>query len=336
MARLATVTARADRGGGSSTHVVVSCAMTHGIVDEPDRRRARRARGAAAALVFIAAAILTACTGGDSEGDGRGEKGPDCGATIEKSGGGTWRCTFVDEFRGDRLDPKKWVVQSTALSGFRNNRECYGEDDNAVVRDGVLRLTVRREPARFMCQDPAGDFMTQYTGGMVTTWKRFSQTYGRFEIRARMPDVKVAGIHSAIWLWPQDPAKRGGRPTSGEIDIAEFYSVHPDRLIPYVHYTPATEDPDVTDNYCFVADPSAWHDYVLTWTPKSLTISYDGKTCLKNTWNPAAPLTKPAPFDQPFIIALTQALGVPTTANEPHAATPLPATMQVDRVRVWK
>jgi hypothetical protein len=57
---------------------------------------------------------------------------------------------------------------------------------------------------------------------------------------------------------------------------------------------------------------------------------------LVNSWNPAAPLSKPAPFDQPFIIALTQSLGVATTANQPDAATPLPATMQVDYVRVWK
>ncbi len=154
---------------------------------------------------------------------------------------------------------------------------------------------------------------------MVTTWKRFSQTYGRFEIKARMPDVKVAGIHSAIWLWPQDEAKRGGKPMAGEIDIAEYYSVHPDRLIPYVHYTPAAPDPAVTNNECLVDDPAAWHTYLLEWTPKTLTISYDGKTCLVNSWNPAAPLAKPAPFDQPFIIALTQSLGVATTANQPDA-----------------
>ena len=55
-----------------------------------------------------------------------------------------------------------------------------------------------------------------------------------------------------------------------------------------------------------------------------------------DSWNPAPPLTKPAPFDQPFIISLTQSLGVATTANQFDAATPLPATMQIDRVRVWK
>jgi hypothetical protein len=48
-----------------------------------------------------------------------------------------------------------------------------------------------------------------------------------------------------------------------------------------------------------------------------------------------APQTKPQPFDQPFIIALTQLLGVSNNAFDP-AKTPLPASTQVDYVRVWK
>ncbi len=66
-----------------------------------------------------------------------------------------------------------------------------------------------------------------------------------------------------------------------------------------------------------------------------MTILYDGKTCLVDRWDPAAPLVAPEPFDQPFFLALTQALGVNTNAFEP-GITPLPATTQIDWVRVWK
>jgi hypothetical protein len=45
-------------------------------------------------------------------------------------------------------------------------------------------------------------------------------------------------------------------------------------------------------------------------------------------------VASPAPFDQPFFLSLTQALGVGT--NSPTASTPLPATTLVDYVRVWK
>jgi hypothetical protein len=41
------------------------------------------------------------------------------------------------------------------------------------------------------------------------------------------------------------------------------------------------------------------------------------------------------PFDQPFMVVLTQALGITTNEFDP-ATTPLPATTQVDYVRVWK
>ena len=99
-------------------------------------------------------------------------------------------------------------------------------------------------------------------------------------------------------------------------------------------YMPAAPDPNVTNNYCYV-DISQFHTYVLEWTPSSLTIIYDGKTCLTDNWNPSSPLSKPAPFSQPFFINLTQALGIGTNAFDP-STTPLPATTQVDYVRVWQ
>jgi hypothetical protein len=80
---------------------------------------------------------------------------------------------------------------------------------------------------------------------------------------------------------------------------------------------------------------AAFHNYVVEWTTSSLKVIYDGHTCLVDYWNPAFPLAAPQPFDQPFIVALTQALGIGGNAFNP-ATTPLPATTRVDYVRVWK
>jgi hypothetical protein len=66
-----------------------------------------------------------------------------------------------------------------------------------------------------------------------------------------------------------------------------------------------------------------------------MTISYDGQTCLVDTWKAAAPLTGSAPFDQAFFLVLTQALGIGTNAYV-NGRTPLPATTQVDYARIWK
>jgi beta-glucanase (GH16 family) len=261
-----------------------------------------------------------------------------CGASIPKATGGTWQCTWADDFDGTGLDRTKWVPQTTGASGFTDGTSCFVDTpDNVSVGDGVLTLTARKEAAPFTCHDPShGDYTTQYTTGMVSTYRLFSQAYGRFEVRAKLPPAAVAGLQESFWLWPDNPIKYGYVwPQSGEIDIAEIYSRYADRAIPYVHYVPATVDPNVTNNYCLVDDISRFHTYAVEWTTSTITIIYDGQTCLVDSWNPASPLVKPQPFDQPFMVALTQALGVGGNAFDP-ATTPLPAVTQVDYVHVWK
>jgi beta-glucanase (GH16 family) len=253
------------------------------------------------------------------------------GKPPAKPDGGTWVCTFDDEFNGSQVDGTKWYAQTTATSGF-GGAECFVAGPNNISESGgVLRLTVRKETAPFTCTTPTGSYSTQYTSGTVNTLGRFSQAYGRFDVRAAFPAATVAGLQSSLWLWPTTN-KYGTWPTNGEIDIAEAYSKYPDRVIPFIHYAPASPDPNVTDNYCLI-DPGQFHTYTAIWTTSSITIQFDGRTCLSDSWNPAAPLVKPQPFDQPFMIALTQALGV--NSNAVTDATPLPATTQIDYVRVW-
>jgi beta-glucanase (GH16 family) len=82
-----------------------------------------------------------------------------------------------------------------------------------------------------------------------------------------------------------------------------------------------------------IGDPAAFHTYALEWTRDTLTILYDGKVCLVDRWAPAPPLQKPQPFDKPFSLSLTQALGV--GSNQVTPRTPLPASTVVDYVRIW-
>jgi beta-glucanase (GH16 family) len=262
--------------------------------------------------------------------------GVPCGGSLPKAGGGSWQCSWSDEFDGSSLDGSKWLVQETAASGFTHGGGCFvNSPGNVSVSGGMLRLTARKEAAPFTCKDPVhGSFSTQYTSASVSTFDRFSQTFGRFEVRAKLAPVFVKGLQTSFWLWPDDATRYGGWPLSGEIDFAEIYTQYPDRAIPYIHYHPATIDWNVTNNYCLINDISQFHTYAVEWTADTITILYDGKTCLVDDWDPAG-LVKPAPFDHPFMVALTQALGSTTNAFDP-AVTPLPATTHVDYVRVWK
>ncbi|HET7690939.1 MAG TPA: glycoside hydrolase family 16 protein [Nocardioidaceae bacterium] len=259
-----------------------------------------------------------------------------CGEPVFKPNGSLWSCTFADEFEGTTLDPAKWVAIRTHAAGFRNGIECFVNLPQTVrVSSGSLRLSVVKHDELMACDDPLiGTYYTHYMAGMVSSWRRFSQTYGRFEFRARFPQADVAGLQSALWLWPVDANRYGERPASGEIDVAEFFSQHPDRVIPNVHFTGDESDPTRTNTNCLIKRPDRFHVYTLTWGPRRIKIQYDGTTCIVNRWVQYPGLQRTAPFDHPFHVNLTQALGIGSNAVRPR--TPLPATMVVDYVRVWK
>lgn len=242
-------------------------------------------------------------------------------------------CTFADEFDSDQLDPDKWLIRGASPSGIRSGTCHVDSPRNVSIKAGVLNLTVRKEASPFLCVGPGTRYRSHFSSGSVSTWKRFSQTYGRFEIRAKFPATSAPGLQSALWLYPQN-LTYGPWPRSGEIDIAEYFSAHSDGPIPYVHYANSPGDRTVTNRHCKIADMSDFHTYAADWTPTSLTITYDEKVCLFHKWNPAAPLVGPQPFDRPFIVLLTQGLGINNNAFVP-GSTPLPATTQIDYVHVW-
>ena len=279
-------------------------------------------------------------------------------AVDAAAGGGSsgyWRCTFVEDFEGTELDTETWFVQTTTQGNFGVGGACFVDSpDNIAVGDGNLKLTVRKEVEPIACPRASNPtFVTPYTAGSIITRPKLDQTYGRYEIRARMPAAAVPGLHFAFWLWPRDlttyPATfgegDGDRWTNGELDVLEWYSRYPYHQVPYIHYAHTyaqtstgrwvPNDPNIT-KACLVGTMSEWHTFALEWTSSSIRMLYDGKVCLENThWTPRN-TTMPGPFDQPFMVSLTQGLGAIGTENQLVAQTPLPATAEVDYLKVWQ
>jgi beta-glucanase (GH16 family) len=283
-------------------------------------------------------------TGGGTTGGGTTSTGCGSESLAAKPGGGSWTCSFDDEFDSTTGDPSSlntswWTPQQTATSGYATGFPyvaCYVNSPNNIsVSGGALHLTVRKEAAPFSC---AG-YTTQYTSGMVSSIYGFHQTYGRFEVRAKLPQVTAAGLQETLWLWPTNDKLYGSFPGSGEVDFSEFYSEYSNLDIPFIHYdydkttTNKTTNTNVVTNYCQI-NPAQYNDYAVVWQPGSFQITINGTTCLIDNYSPSN-VASPAPFNQPFFISLTQALGVGTNAFNP-STTPLPATTNLDYVRVWK
>jgi len=260
--------------------------------------------------------------------------GPGCGSAVRKADGTYWRCTFADDFSGYMLDTRRWSMYTTAGSNQHGNGDCWiASPKNVSVSNGSLRITTRKEAAPFTCTMKNGTtYQTSYSSGGVSTWNKFDQAHGRFAFRAKFPAGKYTGIQTSLWMYPTKEIF-GGWPASGEIDVAEYYSSYPDRAVPFIHYLTSVTD-SVTNTKCMVTDPSEYHTYMAEWTRTKIVISIDDAVCLDHTINPLLPLLGSQPFDQPFSIHINQGLG--GTGNILDPTSPLlPATTQIDWVRVW-
>ena len=252
-----------------------------------------------------------------------------CGAGLPRPGGGLWVCSFSDEFNGTRLDRTKWLPQTNFPTGgsLPSLRSCHVDNPaNVAVAEGNLKLTVRKANVHVVCRGKRAN----YTSGQVSTYRMFSQQYGRFEARMKVQaSGPIGGLQESFWMWPDDRYSSGMWPAAGEIDVAELYSRFNWLVIPYLHYTWNDNGGNrfgVNTAHCD-GTRGTYNTYTLTWTPKRLAIDVNGVTCLVNTSGDKA-------FQKPYIVAFTQALGV--GANRLRWNTPIPATLHVDYVRVWR
>ncbi len=254
-----------------------------------------------------------------------------CGEPVLRADGIPWECTFADDFSGAELDRSRWMPQTSGYrSGSAGAWACYVDSPDVIrVADGVLTLSAVRDEAATPCPAFRNQPLTAYRAGSVSTYDRFSQMYGRFEARIRVTATDQPGLQESFWLWPDTRYHDTALwPVTGEIDIAETYSNHPDLAIPFLHSVTSVLGPvyGVNTAHC-AATRGEWNTFALEWGPTELEIFVNGESCLVNTANDPA-------FDKHYIVALTQLLGA--KANSVTEGTPLPASTEVDHVKVWR
>ncbi len=242
-------------------------------------------------------------------------------------------CELVwsDEFAGTEVDTTKWSFQrgdGTEVglpSGWGNNELQWYTDQNAVVADGFLTITAREETV-----EPG----FSYTSARLRSLGKGDWTYGRMEMRAKMPLGK--GLWPAFWMLPTD-WEYGGWAASGEIDIVEYLGNDPEEILGTIHY--GGEFPSNTFSTTRYRSPEGFdedfHVFAIEWEEGEIRWYVDDvHYATRTSWfSSAAPF--PAPFDKNFHLLLNMAVGG-NLPGSPDSSTQFPQELVVDYVRVFQ
>lgn len=243
------------------------------------------------------------------------------------------RLTWSDEFNaaaGTSPDGSKWVMEVGGGGWGNNELEYYTTSTRNVAHDGNgnLVITARREnPAGYGCWYGS----CQYTSARLKTQGRFTQAYGRFEARLRIP--RGQGLWPAFWMLG-DNIGSVGWPTSGEIDVMENVGFEPNTVHGTIHGPGYSGGEGIGAGFSS-ASPFAdgFHTFTVDWAPDSLTWYVDGVQYQRRT--PADLGGDRWVFDHPFFMLLNVAVGG-NWPGSPNASTVFPQTMAIDYVRVYE
>jgi beta-glucanase (GH16 family) len=269
-----------------------------------------------AALFAVSAAVAATLVVGAPA---NGADGPTIAAT-----------TFADEFDGPAGSPVnsgRWLTE-TGDNVNNHERQFYTTSTSNASMDGQghLVITARREnPGNFNCWYGRCEF----TSARLNTSGRFTQTYGHFEARMRIP--RGQGMWPAFWMLGNDIGSVGW-PTSGEIDVKENIGRQPNTVYGTIH-GPGYSGAGGVGTTFSIGSPlaDAFHVYAIDWAPNRITWSLDGT--VYQTRTPADLNGNRWVFDHPFFIILNLAVGGDFPGN-PDGSTVFPQQLVVDYVRV--
>lgn len=244
----------------------------------------------------------------------------------------SWKLVWSDEFNGpdgSTVDSSKWTAE-TGGGGWGNNELEYYTDrkENAFQHDGNLVIKVMQEKY-------TGDGVTRnYTSARLKTQGKFSQAYGRFEARVKIP--RGQGIWPAFWMLGDDIEKPGW-PQCGEIDIMENIGKEPGMVHGTIHGPGYSGEKGISSSYSLPGGQKFaddFHVFALEWEPKAIRFYVDDHLYATRTPADLPPGTRWV-YDHPFFILLNVAVGGYWPGN-PDDSTVFPQTMLVDYVRVYE
>ena len=219
---------------------------------------------------------------------------------------GVWDPAYPDSPKGSsHEDELQWYVNpnyapTAAAAPFR-------------IEDGALVIAAEQTP--LWLADRVEHY--PYVSGIITTFSRFAQTYGYFEMRAKLPAGH--GLWPAFWLVPQHPR------WPPEIDVVEVFGGRPNTLNATVHTTRFGRPASIGFTATVPNTSQSYHTYGVDWEPNTITFYFDGQ----EIGHTATPPDCTVPM---YMIAN---LAVGGWAGVPDKATQFPAELRIDYIRAY-
>ena len=229
--------------------------------------------------------------------------------------GYTWVQTFSDDFSGSTLDTSVWNrayryggAAAHTLSG--NAEEEWYVNDAFEFDSGSLRIRA----------DKRSGLTYPYSSGVITTCGHFSQKYGYFEMRVKIPSGK--GLWPAFWLMPDSLV------WPPEIDIFEILGNAPAVDYMTYHWSQFGVHASSGSNWSGPNFSQGYHVFGLAWMRGTLVWYVDGveRKRVTGSWLPTV---------GPFYIIANLAVGG-SWPGSPDSATVFPAYMNIDYIKAWQ
>lgn len=241
------------------------------------------------------------------------------------------KLVWSDEFEAAGVpDSTKWGYDlgdgCPDNCGWGNNELQYYTNNtkNVRVEDGHLVIEAHK--------DSLGS--KAFTSVKIVSREKGDWTYGRFEIKARLPEGK--GTWPAIWMLPSD-WKYGGWPASGEIDIMEHVGYDPGVVHGTIH-TEAYNHIKQTQKEGKITIPDAqeaFHVYAVDWYEDKMDFYVDDKLYHTVDRDPKDDY-KGWPFDQRFYLIMNIAVGGNWGGAQGVDPDIWPQRLEIDYVRVYQ
>ena len=239
-----------------------------------------------------------------------------------------WRLIWSDEFDYEGVpDPQKWSYDVGGHGWGNHELQYYTENriDNSLVRDGSLHIQARMEQYNG----------SSYTSARIVSRGKGDWTYGRFEIRARLP--RGRGTWPAIWMLPTEwTYGNGGWPDNGEIDIMEHVGYNPGVVHASTH-TNAYNHRIGTQKTATINVPDAqseFHVYRLEWSADTVSVFIDSTKYFTQINDGSG--WQAWPFDKDFHLLLNLAVGGDWGGVQGVDNSIFPQRLEIDYVRVYE